>query len=179
MRKARRSFWEILNRVMELVELLITCHPQGFLVLLGEVAEPTSLEIHEMMNAGREKLPEDFIPTMRNLETEAERIVFDREYFDRSVELAGGWPHIYLVSREFRASDALMWSVVTDHVKFVGNASTRNSSQLKRIAHKYGLSPNTIMKYRRDFSLKLSEMILMPPVDNFYLMPGYALKRGV
>lgn len=125
-----------------------------------------------MMNAGREKLPEDFIPTMRNLETEAERIVFDREYFDRSVELAGGWPHIYLVSHEFRASDSLMWSVVTDHVKFVGNASTRNSSQLKRIAHKYGLSPNTIMKYRRDFSLKLSEMILMPPVDNFTLCPA-------
>ena len=132
-----------------------------------------------MMNTGREKLPEDFIPTMRNLETEAERIVFDREYFDKSVELAGGWPHIYLVSHEFRASDSLMWSVVTDHVKFVGNASTRNSSQLKRIARKYGLSPNTIMKYRRDFSLKLSEMVLMPQVDNFYLMPGYALKSGV
>ena len=179
MRKARRSFWEILNRVMELVELLITCHPQGFLVLLGEVAEPTSREIHEMMNAGRDKLPDDFIPTMPNLETEAERIVFDREYFDKSVELAGGWAHIHLVSHEFRASDSLMWSVVTDHVKFVGNASTRNSSQLKRIARKYGLSPNTIMKYRRDFPLKLSEMVLMPQVDNFYLMPCYALKSGV
>ena len=179
MRRSRKSFWEILNRVMELVELLITCHPQGFRVLLGEVPPPTSLEIHEMMNVGRSKLPEDFVATMRNLETEAERIVYDCEYFDKSVKLAGGWEHIYVVSHEFRASDLLMWNVVTDHVKFVGNASTRNSSQLKRIAHKYGLSPNTIMKYRRDFPLKLSEMVLMPPVDNFYLMPCYALKSGV
>ena len=93
---------------MELVELLITCHPQGFLMLLGEVSEPTSREIHEMMNAGRSKLPDDFIPTMPNLETEAERIVFDREYFDKSVELAGGWPHIHLVSREYRDSDSRM-----------------------------------------------------------------------
>ena len=158
MRKTRKSFWEDLNRVTELVELLITCHPQGFRVLLGEVPPPTSREVHEMMNAGRTKLPDDFIPTMPNL-AEAERIVYDREYFDKSVELGGGWPHIYEVSREFRDSDSRMWSVVMDHVKFVGRASTRNTSRLKRVARKYGMSQNTVMKYRRDFSLKLAEMI--------------------
>ena len=97
-----RSVWANLNRVADMIELLIMCHPQGFGVLLGEVAEPSSLEIHEMMNAGRTKMPEDFRPTMPNLETEAERIVYDREYFDTSVELAGGWPHIHFVSKEFR-----------------------------------------------------------------------------
>lgn len=99
-----------------------------------------------MMNAGRSKLPDDFIPTMPNLETEAERIVYDREYFDDRAGLAGGWAHIYVVTREFRDSDSLMWSVVMEHVKFVGNASTRNTSRLKRVAHKYGMSPNTVMK---------------------------------
>ena len=174
MRKARRSFWEILNRVMELVELLITCHPQGFGVLLGEVAEPTSEEVHAMMNAGRSKLPDDFIPTMPNLETEAERIVFDREYFDRSVELAGGWPHIHLVSREYRDSDSRMWSVVADHVKFVGNALSRHASKLGYVAARYNLSPNTVMKYRREFAQKLARMLLMPTGegDDFYLLPG-------
>ena len=174
MRKARRSFWETLNRVMELVELIITCHPQGFGVLLGEVQPPTSLEVHEMMNAGRSKLPDDFIPTMPNLETEAERIVFDREYFDKSVELAGGWPHINLVSREYRDSDSRMWSVVMDHVKFVGNATSRHASKLGYVAVRYSLSPNTVMKYRREFSQKLAEMLLMPTGEgnDFYLLPG-------
>ncbi len=174
MRQKRRSFWEILNRVMELVELIITCHPQGFRVLLGEVPVPTSREVHEMMNAGRTKLPEDFVPTMPNLETEAERIVFDREYFDESVELAGGWAHIYVVSREFRDSDSRMWSVVMDHVKFVSNASSRHASKLGYVAVRYGLSPNTVMKYRRKFSHKLSEMLLMPTGegDDFRLLPG-------
>ena len=127
-----------------------------------------------MMNAGRTKLPDDFIPTMPNLETEAERIVFDREYFDKSVELAGGWPHIYKVSHEFRDADARMWSVVTDHVKFVGNASSRHASRLGYVAVRYSLSPNTVMKYRREFSRKLSEMLLMPTGegDDFYLLPG-------
>ncbi|MBQ7544904.1 MAG: hypothetical protein IJT02_08175 [Synergistaceae bacterium] len=170
-RRMRKSFWEVLNKVTELVELVITCHPQGFRVLLGEVPVPTSLEVHEMMNAGRSRLAEDFRATMPNLETEAERIVYDCEHFDELVELAGGWQHIYIVSREFRDSDVRMWSVVMDHMKFVTNASTRNTSRLKRVASKYGMSPNTVMKYRRDFPLKLAEMIVMPTGDNFHLIP--------
>ena len=174
MRRARRNFCEILNRVIELVELIITCHPAGFKLLLGEIEKPSSREIHEMMNAGRDKLPEDFMPTMPNLETEAERIVFDREYFDKSIELAGGWEHINLVSREFRNSDSRMWSVVMDHVKFVGNSSSRYASKLGYVAARYGLSPNTVMKYRRSFSAKLAEIMLMPTGegDDFYLLPG-------
>lgn len=174
MRRIRKSLWSKLNRVTDMIELLIMCHPQGFGVLLGEVAEPDSREIHEMMNAGRSRMPADFKATMPNLETEAERIVYDREYFDKSVELAGGWPHIHSVSQEFKLIDSRMWNVVMDHVKFVGNASTRHTSRLKRVAHKYGMSQNTIMKYRRDFSFKLAEMIMMPPSEgDFYLVPDY------
>lgn len=174
MRRSQKSYWEILNRVADFVELLITCHPQGFGILLGEAKIPSSREVHEMMNAGRSKLPEDYVPVMPSLETEAERIVYDRDYFDKSVELAGGWPHVNIVSREFRDSDSRMWSVVMDHVKFVGNSVSRYASKLGYVAARYGLSPNTIMKYRREFSVKLAEMILMPPCgsDNFYLLPG-------
>ncbi|MBQ7594136.1 MAG: hypothetical protein IJU48_07270 [Synergistaceae bacterium] len=174
MRQSRKSSWAHLNRVTDLIELLIMCHPQGFQILLGKADEPTSREIHEMMNAGRTKLPEDYIATMPNLETEAERIIFDREYFDKSVEFAGGWPHIHFVSQEFYSSDSRMWSVVSDHIKFVGNAVSRYASKLGYVAVRYGLSPNTVMKYRREFSSKLAEMLLMPTGegDDFYLMPG-------
>ena len=170
----RRSIREIQNRVMGLIELLITCHPCGFSILLGEADIPESREIHEMMNAGRSKLPEDFMPTMPNLETEAERIIYDREYFDESVNLAGGWPHINLVANEYRKSDYRMWNVVSDHVKFVGNAVTRYESKLGYVAVRYGLSPNTVMKYRRKFSGKLAAMLLMPTGEgnDFYLLPG-------
>ena len=168
MRRARRSFCEILNRVIELVELIIMCHPAGFKLLLGEIEKPSSREIHEMMNAGRDKLPEDFMPTMPNLETEAERIVYDREYFDKSIELAGGWGHIHSVSNEFRNADTRRWSIVVDHVKFVGKGTTRNSSQLNRVAHKYGISARTVTNYRRNFSTKLGEMCLMPTTESYY-----------
>ena len=63
MRYAQKHFWKALDRISNLIELLIMCHPQGFKVLLGEVPPPTSREIHEMMNAGRVKMPDDFKPT--------------------------------------------------------------------------------------------------------------------
>ena len=174
MRRSMKSFYEALNRVTYLIEIIIAFHPQGFSLLLGEIEEPTSREIHELMNATRSKMPDGFVPTMLNLETEAERIVFDREYFDKSVDMAGGWPHIHLVSREFKDADSRIWSVVMDHVKFVGNSASRYTSKLGYVSARYHLSPNTVMKYRREFSVKLAHMILMPPSegDDFYLLPG-------
>ena len=170
----RQSMWDIQERIAGLVELIIRCHPQGFRLLLGEVEKPNPQDIHEMLNTVRDKLPEDYKATMKNLVTEAERIVFDQEFFDGLIELAGGWKHIHRVSREFKESDPRMWSVVTDHVKFVGNASSRHASKLGYVSVRYGLSPNTVMKYRREFPEKLARMLLMPTGegDDFYLMPG-------
>lgn len=75
---------------------------------------------------------------------------------------------------EYKDSDSRMWSVVVDHVKFVGNSVSRYASKLGYVAVRYGLSPNTVMKYRRDFSEKLAGMLLMPTGegDDFRLLPG-------
>ena len=72
------------------------------------------------------------------------------------------------------SSISRMWSVVMAHVKFVGNLASRHASKLGYVAVRYGLSPNTVMKDRREFSDKLAGMLLMPPGDgdNFYLLPG-------
>lgn len=174
MRKPVKNFWYELDRVSNLVELLITCHPRGFSILLGEAKEPTSREIHEMMNSQRVRMPDDFKPATRSNETEAERIVYDRDYFDKSVEIAGGWAHIHMVSNEYRNADSKMWAIVVDHEKFVKTSSSRLISRLNYVADRHRLSPTTVMKYKREFPQKLAEMLLMPPSngDNFYLLPG-------
>ena len=159
-----------LDRVRNLIELLILCHPRGFSILLGEAEVPSAREIHEMVDTQRVRMPADFKAATMNTETEAERIIYDSDYFDKSVEIAGGWGHIHSVSNEFRNADTRRWSIVVDHVKFVGKGTTRNSSQLNRVAHKYGIAPKTAMKYRRDFSMKLGEMLLMPITESFYVL---------
>ena len=169
----RKGYYKTLERVSNLIELLISCHPQGFGVLLGEVEAPDSQLIHEMMNSKRVPMPDDFKPATKSNETEAERIVYDREYFDESVKLAGGWPHINIVSREFKAVDSRTWAIVVDHTKYVKKTLSRYGSKLEQVAWKYKLAPNTVMRYRREFPVKLGELILMPPSDgDFYLLPG-------
>ena len=150
------------RKVVNLVELLISCHPRGFGILLGENEPPESSEIHAMYNAGRVRMPEDFRPTSKGNTTEAERIVYDREYFDESVKLAGGWPHINIAVREFKEADKRFWGVVVDYVKFVSNPASRYLSKLNFVAERYGISPRTVSRYRREFSSKLAYVIMLP-----------------
>ena len=163
-----------LSRVSNLIELLITCHPNGFNILLGVAPPPTSQEIHEMLNTTRVPMPEDFRPVSRSNETEAERIVYDVDYFNETVQMAKGWPHIYKISQDFKSVNQRFWNATLDHVKFVSYAPSRYMSKLGYVAARYGLSPRTVSKYRREFPLRLAEVILMPQAEDedFYLLPG-------
>ena len=88
--------------------------------------------------------------------------------------MADGWFYINRGAREFKKSDSRMWSIVVDHVKFVGNASSRYGSKLGYIAVTYGLAPKPVTKYRNECPQKLARIILMPSEDeeDFYLLPG-------
>lgn len=163
-----------LNDVSWMIELLIDCHPQGFDVLLGEVPPPLPAEVHAMMDALRSGEVCDWQPVSPSRVAEAERIVWDSEDFDRAVSTARGWPHITLVSQEYKEADPRLWAVVMDHARFVGTATTRHISRLGYVAARYGLAPNTVMKYRREFPITLGKAILVYPSDSdsFQLLPG-------
>ena len=147
-----------------MIELLLSSCPACFDVLLGHSDIPSEYEIHAMMNSKRVPLPDDFVKSSISTETESERIVYDSEYFNASVDLAGGWKHIYTVANELKEADCRMWSIVADHVKFVENCSTRNSSRLLYVARKHHVSKGTVMRYRRNFPFELGEMLLLPVV---------------
>ena len=172
MSRFRLGYWRTLERVTNLIELLISCHPQGFGVLLGDIEPPDSLMIHEMMNAGRVPMPEDFKPTTPSNETEAERITYDREYFDESVELAGGWAHINKTLRDYKNGALAEWKIVTDHTKFVKTSSSRLVSMLDYVAVRNKVSPTTVMRRVREFPQKVAEMLLSFRDDEeFCLLP--------
>lgn len=166
--------WRELDEVTGLIELLINYHPQGFSVLLGEVPPPNAEQIHEMINMLRDREKSEVRPSSPSLTVQAERIVWDLEKFEAIVKTAQGWPHINKISREYKDADARTWAVVIDHMKFVDLSASRHMSKLGYVAVRYGLSPNTVLKYRREFAEKLARAILLPPADcdNFHLIPG-------
>ena len=154
----------IFARVSDFIEDLIKYHSNGFNILLGNCEPPSIEDIHAVMNIHRPDKPVDFKPTMRYNKTDFEQKIFDLDYFNETVAIAGGWKHITEVSRESRAACPRMWGIVIDHVKYIEACRDRYSSKLDFIATKYRVSPNTIMKYRREFPDTLADTILMTPV---------------
>lgn len=166
MSASRRTTWKTLNEVADLIELLISCHPQGFRVLLGEAERPTPEEIHAMMDAQRDYGPPEIRPATPNQTVEAERIVWDAEKFDKVVEDAGGWFHITKISQEYKKAAPKTWNVIIDHASYVKNPATRlDEPRLKYVADKHGLDRNTVMKYSREFPMDLAKAILICPPD--------------
>ena len=163
--KHKKFSYRKLDRVVNLIELLLNCHPQGVGVLLGSVEPPHSDLIHAMMNAGRVPMPPDFKASTKSNETEAERIVYDLEYFNYSVKIAGGWSHIYSVTNEFKEVEPKVWCVIVDYIKFVDTSFSRYTSRLEYVAARHRLSCRTVTRYRNEFPSKLAQMILIPNID--------------
>ncbi len=159
------SLTKMVEKLGCFVELLIRCHPRGFSILLGDDPPPDSRVVHEMLSSLRVPMPSDFKPSVRSNFTEAEQIVSDSDYFDSLVSLAGGWKHINEVSREFREVSPRYWAIVIDHVKFVSVKTERYMSKLGYVADKHKVAPNTVMKYRREFPVRLATMLLMPQIS--------------
>lgn len=168
------SAWELLDKLEELIEMLIDCHPQGFAVLLGDAPRPTARQIHDMLQARRSSPRPEVRPATPNLTTEAERIVWDAEAFDAVVEGAYGWDHIVETCRCYREAFPKLWAVVIDHHRFVENSVSRVGSSLGYVATRHKLAPDTVTRYRREFPSCLARSILCPPSDSddFRLMPG-------
>ena len=158
--------WKMVDRVADMIELLIECHPQGFRVLLGEAPPPVNDEIHAMMNARRAREDAGVPQSSPNNTVEAERIVWDAESFAATVDDAGGWAHIAKICRAYRDAAPKMWAIVIDHASLVRNAISRlDESRLGYIARRHGVTKNTVLKYRREFPKGLASAILLSPAD--------------
>ena len=166
MRRICRKKHDACDRVAAVIELLISCNPQGFNILLGKTPPPTPREIHEMMNAIRFPMPDDFKPTMPNNETEAERIVYDTDYFNKAIAMAGGWARIAKAVRSIKKSSPRVWRVVVDYEKFVQSPIERYKSKLGFVANRNGIGVNTVLRYRRNFAYKLAYVCLLPSEDD-------------
>lgn len=160
-----------MDALADMINLLIDFHPQGFGVLLGAVKPPNAEEIHTMMDARRSYEDAGVHPASVNTTVKAERIVWDEETFQEVIRRAWGWPHIYRISQEHRKYDSRMWRMVMDYSKYVTNTTLRSESRLDKLANIYGTTPQTILKYRREFPKELASVILMPPAD--WSGPGF------
>lgn len=158
------TVWGLQDQLAEVIDMLLECHPMGLRVLTGEAPPPTQEDIHLMYQAGR--VGEDPGVRMGNPGTppshRMDQVLLDEQNFNKIVERSGGWGHIASTVREWSEYKPKTWAVIEAHVTWVskGGFSRLDEPQVDRIASMYGVSRDTVMRYRRNFPLDVAVTIL-------------------
>jgi hypothetical protein len=109
-----------ISQVVAALELLARFHPAGFGLLLGQVNEPSPLEIADLLGSfsssgclGVRISGGAFVP-------EGDRIVGLCEIFMNIIESIGGWEHIYKTTREVKKDvHPKFWQVAVDYASHI------------------------------------------------------------
>lgn len=158
------TVWGLQDQLAEVIDMLLDRHPMGLRVLTGEAPPPTQEDIHLMYQAAR--VGEDPGVRVGNPGTppshRMDQVLVDEQNFNKIVERSGGWEHIAFALKEFAEAYPKTWAIVEDHVTWVvGRSFSRlDEPQIDRIASMYGVSRDTVMRYRRNFPLDVAVTIL-------------------
>ncbi len=128
------------NRVEELLERVVRFHPCGLRLLTGEVPDLD---------------PEDIPRLLGGHDATRSRI------FKEALSLIGGWQSVVGAVRAYRKSRPKEWQIFADHAIWVevgGTSRLSGESQMDRIAEKYGVSPDTVQRRRKQVVLAIARM---------------------
>jgi hypothetical protein len=150
--------WDIEDRLVELLELLLRTHPYPIRVLLGEMEPPSVLDL--VASDGRpgadlgvrvdggEKIPE------------AERLVERAAPFDQALEAVGGWDGIVRSVKELKEFEPELWEQFAACVRWVrpkrgrySGARIGDGGHILKLAERLGLGSATVLR-RRDAAIR-------------------------
>ena len=128
------------TRVEELLERVVRFHPCSLRLLTGEVPDLD---------------PEDIPRLLGGHDAVRSRI------FKEALSLIGGWQSVVGAVKAYRKSRPREWEIFADHVIWVevgGTSRLSGESQMDRIAGKYGVSPDTVQRRRKQVVLTIARM---------------------
>lgn len=131
-------------------------------ILAGEY-EPTTDELSEILaclSRGEIEVPRGVVRFFGSSEEEGR--VIRAEVFEGVLGKVGGWSGLAAATHRFAEAYPKTWAIVEDHVTWVaGRSFSRlDEPQIERIASMYGVSTDTIYRYRREFPGHLTRLAL-------------------
>lgn len=156
--------WDVQKSLAAIIELLLSRHPRGLRVLLGECQPPNAEEVRLLFAEGRDELGVRVeggasVPL-------AERMVMNAERFNEVIGAAGGWKHVNAMVKEWAEIFPNSWRIVVDCVRYVRRGTPKiDGGQMARIAERYHVDLDTVRLRRRAFPECLADFILQSPVS--------------
>jgi hypothetical protein len=139
------------NKLVAVIELILRYHPKGLRVLVGEV-EPTTEELNQMIRSA-EKYDEDLVTRVVRPfpSSPQERALIRADTILSIVNDVGGWKGLAIMARECRELRSESWEIFRLHVEWIkvgGGTRLENGTALQRIAERFRISPDTVLRKR-------------------------------
>jgi len=172
---ARRTSDMLINKLADLIDLILRREPNGLAILLGTVPPPTSEDLYEI---GQSSQPDYGVRIQcgRGIST-AEAIILGAEKFEILIEEIGGWKKIHRAFRAYRNKYPAGWSLLEEHALFVKQGGLFHDGQggmMAVIAKKHGDVTARTIRNRRNTILTIIArfVIYWFPEDEEYQLLG-------
>lgn len=135
-------------KVMDIISLMLDCHPVGYLVLCGREEWPSDEDVAEMLrlrNGSGDPVHVQGGPEIPEAQRRVEAIEGARRYLS-SLDRYGGVPALVEAVNDYRRHDPQR----SDLLKRIGMAGMPGAKSLEALAGEYHIDMKTLYSYRRE-----------------------------
>lgn len=164
--KSRLIITKPVARVIDIITLILDCHPAGWLVLCGRADWPDAEEVAEMLrlrNGAPEPVHVQGGPDIPEAQRRVEAIEGARQYVG-FLDRFGGAPALIEAVNEYRRHDPQR----SELLKRIGMAGMPGAKSLEALAGEYYIDMKTLYAWKRE-SVKDIAYSVVYSVENFEL----------
>lgn len=146
------------EKLAAIIELLVSYHPSGILILLGERPPLSALEWADLARSIQKETDIEHIDMSINTDGFFSQITIGDTIIS-FIEKLGSWDVVVEAVQSFRRIFPSDWNLFVEHIRFISNplSSRLNSeSMLSRIADKYGVDNKTVTRRRKLVPLSIA-----------------------
>ena len=178
------SGYGLIKQLAAVVKYLMD-YPQGLSMLLGRVPPPSCEDIEAMIETARPVSEQTLDKAGNPMRvdggapevSEADRLLDSEDRWNRIIERAGGWEHIYAVTRDWTRCYPSSWAVIVDHVRTA--RSRVDFVTVEAIAKRHGVSHDWVCKTVQEFPHRLATYILNTPIEGEFDLSATVDRQAV
>lgn len=170
------TYWSLMDRLVDLLELVLRYHPAPLRVLLDPDFIPSPEEVGPLLSAANPREDLGVRVDGGDAVYEAERRLVRFEGVEETILRAGGWPHIAAAIRLYRDFAPTEWALLADYVRYGirpgGAVRNGDGGRLARVAALHGVSPETVTERRRRIPVEIARGILSEAPEGGFQLVG-------
>lgn len=178
------SGYGLIEQLTAIIKYLMD-YPQGLSMLLGIVPPPSCEDIEAMLGTARRASEPTLDPAGNPLRVdgggaasfEADRRIDGEERWNRIIERAGGWKHIYYVTRDWKKCYPARWAFIMDCVRT--ERSRVDGVTFEALIKRHGMGRDWAYRAIQEFPQRLAAYILNTPVEGSFQLSPTADRRAV